>query len=200
MKIGILGLQGDFDKHRKILDDLGVESIIVRYETELSTIDGLIIPGGETTTLTQIIRRTKLMEPLKTFADRQPVFGTCAGLIMMAKQVDDDRVDPLGILDISVSRNAYGRQLFSFSETIDLSEHEKQSTVIGTFIRAPKILSTGETVNVMARFKGEPVAVQQGPHMGLSFHPELDDETFFHKWFLAECKAKAKRVTASYVA
>ena len=200
MKIGILGLQGDFAKHRNILDDLGIESIIVRYETELSTIDGLIIPGGETTTLTQIIRRTKLMEPLKSFAGRKPVFGTCAGLIMMAKQVDDDRVDPLGILDISVSRNAYGRQLFSFSETINLTDREKQSTVIGTFIRAPKILSTGEAVTVMARFNDEPVAVRQGPHMGLSFHPELDNETFFHKRFLAECEAKTKRVKASHVA
>lgn len=200
MKVGILGIQGDFDKHRKLLDDLQTESIVVRYESELSSIDGLIIPGGESTTLTHIIRRTKLMEPLKLFAEQKPVFGTCAGLIMMAKSVDDYRIEPLGILDISVSRNAYGRQVFSFSETIELSDIGKQSFATGTFIRAPRIKSLGTTVEILAHYHGEPVAVQEGAHIGLSFHPELDNELYFHKMFLAECESKINFTDKSNVA
>ncbi len=200
MQVGILGIQGDFEKHQTILRTLGAEGKIVRYAHELDSISGLIIPGGESTAITHIIRRMNLIHPLKQFALSKSVFGTCAGLIMMARNGSDTRVESLEILDVTVKRNAYGRQVFSFSEELELTDPNNARKVIGTFIRAPKIERVGPQVNILASLNDEPVAIQGGFHIGISFHPELDGESYFHEKFLSQCELALKGQEKSNVA
>ncbi|MDP6685025.1 MAG: pyridoxal 5'-phosphate synthase glutaminase subunit PdxT [Candidatus Marinimicrobia bacterium] len=179
MKIGILALQGDFLKHEHLLLNLGWDCVRVRYKKDFSSIDGLIIPGGESTTLTKLLKATGLFVPLKEFAKTHPILGTCAGLILMSRESSDKKVSTLGLLDIKIERNAFGRQVHSFTANMDLIKNE--STIQGTFIRAPKISKFGENVEVLAKLDGEPVAVRQGIHIGLGFHPELNNEPIFHR-------------------
>jgi 5'-phosphate synthase pdxT subunit len=179
MKIGVLALQGDFLKHEQVLSNLGLHSTRVRYESDLSSIDGLIIPGGESTTMTKLLERKNLFYSLKEFSKTHPIMGTCAGLILMSQSCGDHRIKSLGILDIEVKRNAFGRQIHSFTHQIELAALNR--TIYGTFIRAPKITYLGLKVEVIATFKKEPVAIRNGIHLGLTFHPELNDEPFFHK-------------------
>ncbi|NOZ03330.1 MAG: pyridoxal 5'-phosphate synthase glutaminase subunit PdxT [FCB group bacterium] len=180
MKVGVLSLQGDFAKHHRILEVLGMEPVNVRYPRQLDGVEGLIIPGGESTTMTKLIRRNHFFEPLIEFGKSNPVMGTCAGLILMATEVPDARVNPLGLLDITVERNAYGRQVHSFTDALKVSVNQHHTRIPATFIRAPKITALGDGVRVVAVYRDEPVAVQQDKHIGLAFHPELDDVPFFH--------------------
>ena len=184
MKIGVLALQGDFFRHEQVLSSLGLQSIKVRYENDLSLIDGLIIPGGESTTMTKLLERKNLFFSLKEFSKTHPIMGTCAGLILMSKSCGDHRIKSLGIMDIEVKRNAFGRQIHSFSHQIDMTTLNR--VLYGTFIRAPKITYVGPKVEVIATFKNEPVAIRNGIHLGLTFHPELNDEPFFHKLAFSE--------------
>lgn len=182
MPIGLLALQGDYQKHRHILSLLGLESVLVRYSTQLDDISGLIIPGGESTTMSKLIDAGHFRQSLLKFAQRAPILGTCAGLIMMSKlQLSDPHVHTLEIMDVTVSRNAYGRQLDSFTDALELSVAQQQQQVAARFIRAPRIHAVGTDVEVLANYNGEPVAVRQGQHIGLTFHPELDDITLFHQ-------------------
>ena len=178
MKIGILALQGDYSKHEQLVLNLGWDCVRVRYKKDLSSLDGLIIPGGESTTLTKLLKATGLFALLKEFAEAYPILGTCAGLILMSSESSDSSVSPLGLLDIKVERNAFGRQVHSFTAKLDMTESDH--TIQGTFIRAPKISQLATNIDVLAKLNGEPVAVRQGIHIGLAFHPELNNEPIFH--------------------
>jgi 5'-phosphate synthase pdxT subunit len=174
--VGVLALQGDFEAHRKMLEGLGADVREVRVPADLEGIDGLVIPGGESTTMTLGIEREALAEPLRRLvSEGAPVLGTCAGLIML------DR-DHLGILDVTAERNAFGRQVHSFEASLDLDEIGADVPAI--FIRAPWVSECGNGVEVLAEVDGHAVAVRQGEVLAVSFHPELNGETRLHEWLL----------------
>ena len=181
MKIGVLALQGDFDAHRKRLEELGAEVVLVRKPEQLDEVNALIIPGGESSTFLKLLGE-KGFEKLKQFVRAKPTFGTCAGAILLAEQVENPHQPGLGALDITVRRNAYGRQ-------IDSSIREGETTLGGdplemVFIRAPKIERVGREVEVLAREGNDPVLVRQGKAMAATFHPELSEDKRVHKAFL----------------
>ena len=198
MKIGILALQGDFNKHRLILEQLDLEPTLVQYPSDLDHVRGLIIPGGESTTMTKLMDRAGFYKAITSFANTNPVLGTCAGLIMMSNKAKDRRIKTLGLLDVDVERNASGRQIHSFCELLNVDINSKSQPIDATFIRAPKIVRYGRNVNVLATFSGSPCAVQSGLHLGLSFHPELNGVTIFHEFIFKKLVAlKAERIHAA---
>jgi pyridoxal 5'-phosphate synthase pdxT subunit len=175
--IGVLALQGDFEAHAGVLEGLGAEARAVRTPENLEGIQGLVVPGGESTTMTLGIEREGLAEPLRELVrSGAPVLGTCAGLIML------DR-DHLGLLDVSARRNAFGRQLRSFEEDLDLNGLG-EGALRAVFIRAPWVEDSGEGVEVLAEVDGHPVAVRQGNVLAVAFHPELTDDPRLHAWLL----------------
>jgi 5'-phosphate synthase pdxT subunit len=174
--VGVLALQGDFEAHARMLRDLGAEAREVRVPADLDGLDGLIIPGGESTTMTLGIAREGLAEPLKDFAAQRPVFGTCAGMIVL------DR-DHLGVADWVCTRNAFGRQIRSFEEELSIPGIEGDP-LRAVFIRAPWVSEHGDEVEVLAEVDGHPVAVRQGDVLAISFHPEIADEPRVHALFL----------------
>ena len=180
MKIGVLALQGDFDAHRKRLEELGAEVVLVRKPEQLDEIDGLVIPGGESSTFLKLLGEAGVQK-LKEFVRVKPTLGTCAGAILLATEVENPKQAGLGALDIRIRRNAYGRQL-------DSSIREGRfgnSPLEMVFIRAPKIERVGPKVEVLAIEGAEPVAVRQGKVMAATFHPELSTDTRVHQAFLA---------------
>jgi 5'-phosphate synthase pdxT subunit len=179
MKIGVLALQGDFDAHRKRLEELGAEVVLVKKPEQLDEIDGLVIPGGESGTFLNLLGETGF-EKLKQFVRVKPTFGTCAGAILLANEVENPRQEGLGALDIRIRRNAYGRQIDSSIRTGKLGD----SPLEMVFIRAPKIEHVGPGVEVVATEGNDPVAVRQGRVMASTFHPELSDDTRVHRAFL----------------
>jgi pyridoxal 5'-phosphate synthase pdxT subunit len=179
LKIGVLALQGDFDAHRKRLQELGAEVVLVKKPEQFAEIDGLVIPGGESSTFLKLLGKAGL-EKLQEFVRLKPTFGTCAGAILLAKEVRNPPQSGLGALDIGVRRNAYGRQ-------IDSSIREgvfEGSPIEMVFIRAPKIERLGPQVEVLATEGVDPVVVRQGKAMAATFHPELSDDTRVHRAFL----------------
>lgn len=179
MKIGVLALQGDFDAHRRRLEELGAEAVLVRKPEQLDDLDGLVIPGGESSTFLKLLGEQGF-EKLKQFVRAKPTFGTCAGAILLAKEVENPPQAGLGALDIAIRRNAYGRQLDSSI---------REGTFAGSplemvFIRAPKIERLGPHVEVIATEGRDPVAVREGNIMAATFHPELSDDPRVHKVFL----------------
>ncbi len=184
--VGVLALQGDYEAHKKQLQSLAVKAVEVRLEGDLKNLDALIIPGGETTTMDKLINRFKLRQPLINFCRSKPVFGTCAGLIMLSKKIEDNQsgVEPLGLLDIDVLRNGYGRQVFSFEDEINLNLGNGKSQMAATFIRAPKITRTGPGVKVLGKFKNDPVLISQNKVLASSFHAELGQDTSLLRYFL----------------
>lgn len=184
--VGILALQGDYEAHKKQLESLEVKAVEVRLPLDLKNPDALIIPGGETTTMDKLLNRFKLRQPLINFCRSKPVFGTCAGLIMLSKRIEDNQsgVEPLGLLDIDVLRNGYGRQVFSFEEDINLNLNNGKSQMAATFIRAPKITRIGRDVKVLGKFKKEPVLISQNNVLASSFHAELGRDTSLLRYFL----------------
>ena len=182
-KIGVLGLQGAYAKHLAVLQQLDVQAVDVRMPGDLEECHGLIIPGGESTTMTKLINEIDMHDALLKFSVDRPVFGTCAGMILMATKVDDDRVKTLNLLDIEVGRNAYGRQIDSFIDELDVTTNGQAFSMRGVFIRAPRIKNMGDGVEVLASVNGEPVLVQEGHHMAAAFHPELTGETRIHNYF-----------------
>jgi len=198
MKIGILALQGDFNKHSLILEKLDLEPTLVRYPSDLNRISGLIIPGGESTTMTKLMDRAGFYEFITSFANTNPVLGTCAGLIMMSNQAKDKRIKTLGLLDVDVERNASGRQIHSICVPLNVDIIGKSQPMDATFIRAPKIVRCGPNVNVLATFNGSPCAVQSGLHLGLSFHPELNGVSIFHEFAFKKSETlKEERIHAA---
>lgn len=188
--VGVFALQGDVREHLRILTDLGTSAIAVRRPGELAACDGLIIPGGESTTMYKLARTFELFEPLqRRIADGMPTFGTCAGMIMLADRVEDGTADQetLGGLDITVRRNAFGRQVDSFEGDLDFDGLEQK--VHAVFIRAPWVERTGDDVEVLARVEtgeaaGRVVAVREGNVMATSFHPEVGDDDRIHRYFV----------------
>ncbi|MGO9124049.1 MAG: pyridoxal 5'-phosphate synthase glutaminase subunit PdxT [Terriglobales bacterium] len=179
MTIGVLALQGDFDAHRKRLQELGAEVVLVRKPEQLDEIDGLVIPGGESSTFLKLLG-AEGFEKLKEFVRVKPTFGTCAGAILLANEVENPKQAGLGVLDVRIRRNAYGRQLES-----SIREGKLEGSPIEmVFIRAPKIERVGPGVEVIATEGNDPVAVRQGRVMAATFHPELSDDTRVHQAFL----------------
>lgn len=192
--VGVLALQGAFARHMDVLESLGAEAVEVREPADLKDIQGLIIPGGESTTISKMMVRWSLIDSLKSLIiDGLPVFGTCAGLILLAEHlVDWDKLPRPGGLNLTVARNAYGRQIDSFEAALEIVapgyEELSDSPFNGVFIRAPRIVagSLGDEVEVLCRFEGHPVLVRQCNILGASFHPELTGDDRLHRWFLKE--------------
>jgi 5'-phosphate synthase pdxT subunit len=182
-KVGVLALQGDFEAHQKALERAGAEAVQVRTPSELEQVQALVIPGGESSTMLKLLNETGMMKPLQTFADSKPVFGTCAGAILVAKKVSNPVQEALGVMDIWVERNAYGRQLDSRIVNLE-SEGLEGGELEAVFIRAPIIRKVGNDVRVLARYNGDPVLVEQGRHVVATFHPELTDDPRVHELFL----------------
>ena len=181
IKIGVLELQGNFESHHKILKKLGYDSVGVKSSNDLECLDGLVLPGGESTTMSLLIDSFNLRDSLLDFSKNKPILGTCAGLILMAKNIENEyKVNPLGIFDVTIDRNAYGRQIMSKKEQINMKFDSKLVDFEATLIRAPKIRKIGNEIQVLLELDGSPIAIYNGMHMGLSFHPELNGVTIFH--------------------
>ena len=182
--IGVLAIQGDFIEHRRMLDAIGTESKEIRLPKQLEGLDGLIIPGGESTTIVQLIDIYGFRNPLrKQVKDGLAVWGTCAGMIVLARKLLDKRPEPLGIMDIEVSRNAFGRQVDSFETSLDVSGIPGPP-IHALFIRAPLVTNVGANVQILAQVDGDkPVAVREGKLLATAFHPELTNDTRVHKFF-----------------
>ena len=183
MKIGVLSLQGDYGKHIDILKSLNIQTLKVRYKEDLDNINALIIPGGESSTLSKLIKKESLYTPLKFFISTSPVYGTCAGLILLTKIIEnDEEVKSFNVLDISLTRNGWGRQINSFSK--DLTIKAFKNKYRGIFIRAPKISKYGNSITVLSVLNDSPIMIQQDKILGTTFHPELTDDTRIHEYFI----------------
>lgn len=195
-RIGVLALQGDFAEHMAVLTRLGVEARQVRLPEQLAGLDGLVIPGGESTTVSRLVADYGLLAPIKTLAGRGlPIWGTCAGLILLAREASDLDGRGLAAMDIAVQRNAFGRQVDSFEADLDVPALGPPP-FRAVFIRAPAIRRVGPQVQVLARLDGDlPVAARQGHLLATTFHPELTDDLRFHEYFLN--MAKEGRKTAA---
>jgi pyridoxal 5''-phosphate synthase, glutaminase subunit Pdx2 len=181
--IGVLALQGNFDSHIKILKKINLKHKLIKTSDDLSSVDGLIIPGGESTTITNLLRgNQKLVDGINQLSKNKPILGSCAGLILMSKESKDSRIHNFGFLDVITSRNAYGRQVHSFEAKINVKQKLNEVVDIEVlFIRAPKIDKINKDVEILATFQEEVVAVRQGMHIGISCHPELLNETLIHE-------------------
>jgi pyridoxal 5'-phosphate synthase pdxT subunit len=182
MTIGVLAIQGDYEAHKARLEQLGAQVVLVRKPEQLDGIDAIVIPGGESSTFLNFLAEHGFLEKLRDFVRTKPTFGTCAGAILLAKDVENPPQSSLGALDISIRRNAYGRQ-------IDSSIREAQTKLEGgplemVFIRAPKIMATGKNVEVLATVGDDPVLIREGNIMAATFHPELSADTRVHAEFL----------------
>lgn len=183
-RVGVLAVQGDFEKHQRMVAQLDAIPLLVKTAEQLHKCQGLIIPGGESTTLSLMLRKHGLWDELKSFARDHPVFGTCAGLILLATKVDGTPIESLGLIDIQVKRNAYGRQINSFIDTVKVDLGGGPFDFEGVFIRAPKIAALGEEVRPLAWHGEEVVMAEQGNVLAATFHPELTDDTRIHEYFL----------------
>jgi 5'-phosphate synthase pdxT subunit len=184
MKIGVLALQGDFGLHARALARCGVQAVEVRKPEALEEIDGLVIPGGESTTLLKLMGAWNFVPALEKFhAAGRPIFGTCAGCILLAREVDNPRQPSLGFIDLAVERNAYGRQRESFEARGPALLGPAPRPLEMVFIRAPRIRRIGPGVEVLARHEADPVLVRQGSVLAGTFHPELTDDTAVHEYF-----------------
>jgi len=204
-RVGILALQGDYEAHRKALDRAGAEPFTVRTAEELARAEALVLPGGESTTILKLLDEEELFEPLRRFGAKRPIFGTCAGVILMANEVTNPRQSSLGLLDMAVERNAYGRQADSrivrlrpsaeFRWLIDsigngggAPDKTGAEDLEAVFIRAPIIRRVGKGGEVLAEYNGDPVLVDFGRHLVATFHPELTADSRIHRAFLAKIK------------
>ena len=184
VRIGVLALQGDFALHARALEKCGVEAIEVRNPSELDEVEGLIIPGGESTTLLKLMDAGNFVPALEKFHGAgKPIFGTCAGLIILAREVESPRQFSLGLIDLTVERNAYGRQRESFEASGVARLDGESITLEMVFIRAPRIKRVGPGVQVLAEHGGEPVMAREGRVLVATFHPELTDGTTVHRYF-----------------
>ncbi len=183
-KIGVLAVQGAVSEHMRLIERAGAEPLAVKYAEELSQLDGLIIPGGESTAIGRLIRDFDLIAPIqKRASEGMAVWGTCAGMILMAKEIVNDEVPHLGLMDIAVRRNAYGRQLDSFTAKVQLPEVSDEEIPL-VFIRAPYVERVFGEAEVLLRVNDNIVACRQGRFLATSFHPELTEDISFHKYFI----------------
>ena len=189
-RIGVLAIQGDYAAHAEALSEAGAEPVEVRNPEELETLDGLILPGGESTTMLKFLERRNFFDALRDYVDKRPVFGTCAGAILLAREVRHPHQRSLGALDAVVERNAYGRQIDSMILTEPSSLPGDPLEMV--FIRAPRIAETGPSVEVLARREGSPVLVRQNKIMAATFHPELSGDRRVHRLFVEAAIAQKK--------
>ncbi|AZK45502.1 pyridoxal 5'-phosphate synthase glutaminase subunit PdxT [Paenibacillus lentus] len=183
MKVGVLALQGAVAEHIRSIESVGAEGVAVKHPEQLQDIDGLIIPGGESTTIGKLMRKYGFIEAVQQFSSEgKPLFGTCAGLIVMAKKIEGGEEPHLGLMDISVSRNAFGRQRESFETDLDVKG--LQEPLRAVFIRAPLITEVGEGVEALSTYNDEIVTARQKHLLVSSFHPELTDDVSLHKYFV----------------
>ncbi len=182
--IGVLALQGDFEAHRNALERAGADAFEVRTAQDLERADGLVIPGGESTTMLKVLALENLSQPLRAFGESKPIFGTCAGAILLASEVLNPPQESLGLMDLTIERNAYGRQIDSRIAPIDLGGEPVEAV----FIRAPAIRRIGPEGKVLATYLDSPVLVEEGRHMVATFHPELTPDERIHKHFLEKVK------------
>ena len=189
-RVGVLALQGDFEAHGKTLERLGAEPVFVRTAAELDNLDGLVIPGGESSTMLKLLRAEDLLAPLSEFGRQRGLFGTCAGAILLAADVSNPEQESLGLMDIGVERNAYGRQIDSrvahLTPEAEFAARTHPGEMEAVFIRAPVIRRVGQRGRVLARYKGDPVLVEQGRHLVATFHPELTADSRVHQLFLSK--------------
>jgi 5'-phosphate synthase pdxT subunit len=192
-KIGVLALQGDFEAHEKALRKSGAEPVLVRTRADLDSVDGLILPGGESTTMLKLLDAEDLFERLRKFGETKPIFGTCAGAILLADNVVNPQQRSLGLIDLTVERNGYGRQIDSRIASIELDGKPAEAV----FIRAPIIRRAGPAVRVIASYLDTPVLVENGLHMAATFHPELSRENRIHELFVKQVQ-NAEKAHLSY--
>ena len=183
MIVGILALQGNFIQHKKFVDKIGVQNILVRHPNEINQCDSLIMPGGESTSISKQIDNNQFRKKLIEFALAKPILGTCAGMIMLSTSMPRANMSPLNIMDFHIERNAWGSQVNSFSANINLNFDENRP-FHAIFIRAPKISKIGKDVHVLATFDGEPVLLSNGMHIVSSFHPEIGEDYRIHEYFI----------------
>ena len=185
MQIGVLAIQGGFSKHKSSLRDLNINPIEVKYEKQLEFCDALIIPGGESTTISLLLAKYKLITPILRFSRENNLFGVCAGSILMSKSSHDARVHNLKCIDVTTKRNAWGRQIDSFADYItfkeDLCFNNKHKV---SFIRAPKFYDIGKSCTVLAKYNSEPVLIRNNLHLISSFHPEMGNKLIVYEYFL----------------
>ncbi|NWL90241.1 pyridoxal 5'-phosphate synthase glutaminase subunit PdxT [Paenibacillus sp. 79R4] len=182
MKVGVLALQGAVTEHIRSIELAGAEGVAVKHTEQLEELDGLIIPGGESTTIGKLMRKYEFIEAIRAFSEQgKPIFGTCAGLIVMAKEIESGEEAHLGLMDIKVSRNAFGRQRESFETNLDVKG--LQEPLRAVFIRAPLITAVGNEVDILSTYNDEIVAARQGHLLVSSFHPELTDDYSLHTYF-----------------
>lgn len=188
--IGVLALQGDFEAHGRALESAGARPVYVRTRADLNSVDALVLPGGESTTMLKLLNLENLKEPLAEFARSKPVLATCAGVILLAREVSHPKQESLNILDLAVERNGYGRQIDSRVATLDptpeFTARAGEGPLEAVFIRAPVIHKIGPSARVLASYQDHPVLVEQGPHLAATFHPELTRDARVHKLFLSK--------------
>jgi pyridoxal 5'-phosphate synthase pdxT subunit len=195
IKIGVLGLQGAVQEHVRALETSGVEVSVVKRTEDLEGLDGLVMPGGESTTMRRLIDRYEFFTPLQEFAKSgKPVFGTCAGMILMAKEIEGYDQGHLEIMDIKVHRNGFGRQRESFEVALNIKGIVEEYMAV--FIRAPYIMNVGEGVEAIATFQDKIVAARQGRFLACAFHPELTDDDRFHQYFVQMVKDSKETVAS----
>ena len=184
--VGVLGIQGDFALHLQSLKRIGVESLIVRYPEELKKCEGLILPGGESTTFMKLLSKTGLFEGIREFGRSHPLMGTCAGLITLATRISNEPTETLRLIDVEVERNSYGRQVDSFIDKITIPIFNDKPEFEGVFIRAPKILSLGKGVEALGYHGDDTVMVRNERVLAMTFHPELTKDGRIHRYFVDE--------------
>lgn len=190
MRIGVLSIQGDFEKHLQMCELLDADAFPVKTPTELSTCDGLIMPGGESTTFVNLLHKHGLWDEVKLFAQIKPVFGTCAGLIVLANRIEKNQIETLGAIDIKIARNAYGRQVDSFIDNVKIDFGDGPFDFEGVFIRAPRILRLGSGVRAFGWHGDDVVLAEQDNILVATFHPELTSDARIHEYFLNKVKCE----------
>jgi len=190
-RVGVLAIQGDYDAHARALHEAEAEPVLVRKPDQLATIDGLVLPGGESTTFLKFLERDGFLDRLREFVAHKPAFGTCAGCILLAEEVLHPRQESLGVLHVTVERNAYGRQIDSTIEAAETALPGGPLEMV--YIRAPRIVRTGSDVTVLAERSGSPVLVEQHHLLAATFHPELSADRRVHRYFVAKLLRHLKR-------
>jgi len=189
-KVGVLALQGDFEAHSRAVARAGAEPVLARAASDLKGLDGLVIPGGESTTMLKLLNAERMVEPLTEFGRERPIFGTCAGAILLASEVTHPEQPSLALMDLTVERNAYGRQIDSrvahLTPEPDFARRTHAGDLEAVFIRAPIIRHMGQDARVLATYQGDPVLVEQGRHLVATFHPELSSDARVHELFVSK--------------